>query len=64
MNVRMLDGMLDERVQTRKFVKHAEKMLDQMLDWFAPAVRPHILLFILEKRLLSIQRTRQKMFIN
>ena len=42
--------MLDEPVQTRKFViwnmsffiqhiiKHAEKMLDEMLDWFAPAI--------------------------
>ena len=49
MNVWMLDGMLDERVQTRKFVrwntsffiqqfiKHAEKM-DEMLNWFAPAI--------------------------
>ena len=51
MNIGMLDGMLDERVQTKKFVilsteffiqhfiNHVEKMLDEMLDWFAPTIR-------------------------
>ena len=23
----------------QNFIKHAEKMLDEMLDWFAPAIR-------------------------